>query len=672
MSQRKIRPSKLLVLGMLTSMVATPAFAGGLLCKQIFSPDASTVSERKERDVIQDNVDDVNLTPHKDMQRLAQTLIQTIEYNYGPKGLKRTTVGLDWESAKQKFLNEAGKARSEKELLFKISNFLFSFNDAHVSIQLPSSLKWTIPMQVSYAMDSNSYVLNFIDLQAAKSNLVAGELPPLGAELISINGKTPDEFRKANPALNATGNELTNKSMFGSKIFKLSEQSGISLSERENKGWNFEFQWKNADGQLVRKVTTLKYSLTGGGIIDIDTVLPATTPGVFDQLAKMLKDATPAPAPAPDKTTQEREALIKDVHNLFQTAIAFDKADTLVPPTAAPGKQLGTKYDIGQTKPLFKLPADFKPLELPPEMAGLFDPTQIFAGTFTKNGKRVALLRIPTYSITQVATAPLVIDYLIRRLEMSSDYMILDQMNNPGGAVVYSDFWIKAFVGKYDKSKHLHFRVKPTSKFLTQFRDLLLKFDTDSLLLPDKIRLPLLQEIRDQFEIVHAAYMAREPLSAPITLLPITKYMNLMLQLQLAKEAPKQGDLFADQPLHSISKPAQYTKPVYMLINQFDFSGGDATPASLQDYGRVKLVGTRTAGAGGTVEEFSSRELSLQFTYHLTTSLMYRPGNAKSPYVENYGVAPDIQFAPTAEDYVSGFSGYLDRLVNVIEQDLKK
>ncbi|MBK7960547.1 MAG: hypothetical protein IPK04_04625 [Bdellovibrionales bacterium] len=149
-------------------------------------------------------------------------------------------------------------------------------------------------------------------------------------------------------------------------------------------------------------------------------------------------------------------------------------------------------------------------------------------------------------------------------------------------------------------------------------------------------------EVREQFEIVQRAFISHENLSQPVSLLPMAKLIQgyLYLMAKFNDTTSKQGDLFAQMPEYSLTKPGVYTKPIYMVINQFDFSGGDATPASLQDYGRVKLIGTRTAGAGGTVESFSSRQGFLQFTYSLTTSLMYRPGNQTTPYVENYGVIP--------------------------------
>jgi hypothetical protein len=622
-----------------------------------------------------DNVDDVYLPSQKDLQNLARGILTTIETNYGPLKLKKTTIGVDWQVAKGQFLNQVTKLKTEKQLVALLAKLLFSFNDAHVSIQLPSTLVWTLPLQISYAPESGSYILNYIETASAQANLLQGELPPIGAVLVSINGKTPDEVRKSIPALNAAANDLTNQSLFGSKIFSMAEASGIPLSQWENKGWDFEFEWKDENNNLIRKTAKLKYSVSGSEVVGLGTLLTAGTNTSGAQLEQALKKSLDKKAfiatiPAEMKAVA---ALIGSLGELFKTQVQTELPSMETAPNSVT-KPIGTKYSIGQTQPLFKLPKDFKSIELPPDLAAQFNPSQVFAGTFTRNGQRVGLLRIPTYSIAEVWAAPKVIDFLIRRLEASTDYLILDQMNNPGGAVVYSDFWIQALVGATNPQKHLQFRVKPTSGFLSKFRDLVSSLNSIAYFLPENERLPLMAEVREQFEIVQRAFISHENLSQPVSLLPMAKLIQgyLYLMAKFNDTTSKQGDLFAQMPEYSLTKPGVYTKPIYMVINQFDFSGGDATPASLQDYGRVKLIGTRTAGAGGTVESFSSRQGFLQFTYSLTTSLMYRPGNQTTPYVENYGVIPDIALPATAEDYVSGFSTYLDRMLSLIAQDLKK
>jgi C-terminal processing protease CtpA/Prc len=90
-----------------------------------------------------------------------------------------------------------------------------------------------------------------------------------------------------------------------------------------------------------------------------------------------------------------------------------------------------------------------------------------------------------------------------------------------------------------------------------------------------------------------------------------------------------------------------------------DFSGGDATPANFQGYGRGPLIGVGTAGAGGSVEEHQHRML-VALPLRLTASLMVRPGGRS---VENYRVLPDVDFTTTAQDYRDGHATFLTRLL---------
>ncbi len=101
-----------------------------------------------------------------------------------------------------------------------------------------------------------------------------------------------------------------------------------------------------------------------------------------------------------------------------------------------------------------------------------------------------------------------------------------------------------------------------------------------------------------------------------------------------------------------------------MYINELDFSGGDATPANLVDYGRVTTIGVNTAGAGGAVVQNGST-IQLPFTFSLTNSLMLR---ANGEYVENIGVAPDVPFELTVEDYVNEFENVFERFMKEVDK----
>ena len=91
-----------------------------------------------------------------------------------------------------------------------------------------------------------------------------------------------------------------------------------------------------------------------------------------------------------------------------------------------------------------------------------------------------------------------------------------------------------------------------------------------------------------------------------------------------------------------------------MTIDELSGSGGDAFPSLMQGYGRAKLVGTRTMGAGGHVEQIPALYYS-QISLNMTKSLFFRPDGVA---VENNGAAPDFPYTITRDDFVYGYRNY--------------
>lgn len=113
--------------------------------------------------------------------------------------------------------------------------------------------------------------------------------------------------------------------------------------------------------------------------------------------------------------------------------------------------------------------------------------------------------------------------------------------------------------------------------------------------------------------------------------------------------------------------PINYTKPILILIDEMSGSGGDAFPSMMKGYGRAKLLGTRTMGAGGHVIELPNLSNS-QIKVRMTKSLFYRPDDVA---VENNGAEPDIAYSPSINDLKYGYNEYqaffTDELLKMLE-----
>ena len=276
----------------------------------------------------------------------------------------------------------------------------------------------------------------------------------------------------------------------------------------------------------------------------------------------------------------------------------------------------------------------------------------------TKDRKRVGYVRIPHYvgmgrrcfNFDSVDEAVRRFAKIIERMEDLTDVLVIDQVNNPGG-------------------------LKP---YLYALASML----TEKPLYAPKERIAITQEeVRQAVEALQYFEQVRDDDDAQFLLGGRQTLCGLPVNYQFIRffveychfiiDQWNEGKMLTD-PVHWVGMDhinpharVRYTKPILLLVNQLDFSGGDYFPAVMKDSKRVTVFGSRTAGAGGFVYWESYPNAFGVSGFSLTGSLAER---IDSNPIENLGVTPDIEYNMTPFDLQYGYAGY----VSAIQRSVNK
>jgi hypothetical protein len=591
-----------------------------------------------------------------------KSILETIENNYGPIRLKQMTVGLEWDKARAQYMQELKQVKTTSEYFNLVARVFGNLQDAHVSVELPSSLVLKYPFDFIYAEGKT--------LVATTPKKMKDCSVEVGDEVMAINNKTPATLRAELARFRGMGNENSDNAYLTSMLSQMSEKRGVPVMLFDAPIETFSFK-KASDGSAITCLMDLKPT----GVSFVDRAFHAPLVPIAKPSSKTLNQAWEQQLNQLAKSEKISQTELNQLKRLNHILVLSHKlvnlaSDQGINELASNFEFNGKKIVLGDKKPFFKLPKNFRRIKPNGLFSGLLDSANFFAGTFKRGDKTIGFLRIPSYMPENPLFMLFSIRYYIEKLEKKSDVLVIDQTNNPGGMVAFSDMIISHLVDKKDDQIHMGFKARPTQDFLRTFLELKNSIETESNT-SSYLNQTYLPKIEKEFQKVYQAYVNGDELSEPVSLRVISDYMEDMLSSLLRK--PEIGSItFLGRLVEAVtifkginlSKKIVYTKPIYMWINELDFSGGDATPAVLQDYSRVTLVGTNTAGAGGSVNEYEQGVLH-KFKFNLTTSLMYRPAN-ENPYVENYGVNPDIDFAMTESDvkdqYTTIFERFLTRI----------
>ncbi len=241
----------------------------------------------------------------------------------------------------------------------------------------------------------------------------------------------------------------------------------------------------------------------------------------------------------------------------------------------------------------------------------------------------VGYLRIPHYFFDKPEQVFKQYEYAVKILEENTVGLIIDQDHNCGGSVDFLHSILSLFIS--EPVKPMQFELLASKKEYFQFKSWI------SEIVPDSIDMKSFEKVLD-----------------------------------LIKTTWEKGDFLTTKTAIGgdelvFPNRYRYTKPIVMLIDELSGSGGDAFPALMGGYKRATLLGTRTWGLGGHVEEMPPLNFS-GLNVRMTKSLFYRPDGVA---VENNGAVPDVAYSMTRDDYMYQYKKYQKFYLKVLLEQIK-
>ncbi len=265
--------------------------------------------------------------------------------------------------------------------------------------------------------------------------------------------------------------------------------------------------------------------------------------------------------------------------------------------------------------------------------------------------KRVGYIRIPTYMpdcsrcfLDEYVDA---FAKIIEKFDSETDALIIDQINNPGGLVSYV-YVLSSMLTKtaLETPKH-KMAISQENVFFA------------AMLLPELENIKSDDDAKAAFGDTFLGY----PVSYEFVRIFIDYCRFIIEQWNKGSQITEPYHFLGMDYINPHYK-ANYTKPLMVVVNELDVSGGDFFPAILQDNQRATIFGTKTSGAGGMISVFQYPNIFGVRGFSYTTTIAERAD--KNP-IENLGVKPDVEYSLTENDFQHGYKEYANAIVSAVE-----
>lgn len=530
---------------------------------------------------------------------------------YAPKEWKGRHLGwnLDQEISRAKEQVLASESISTREYQRILKSFFQSAKDYHVGVYFHGTERANLPFVVKGTQ--GRYFLVYIDRQ--KLSKIAFPFQE-GDELLSFDGVPVAQIVESLRVAADTGVPSTDQSL--AELYLTSRRATNFLGEVPRGPVMIELKRK-ADGKILRHQMIWNY--VAEAIPEWNGLLPSS------QLLKKSENFPLAQMVSP--ITKEFSESAVDANH---------------------------PYTIG-----------FRNSYLPALGEKIWESTKesIFSAYIFRNteGKLIGYIRVPNYGCSiqdvgrsetkEIAECVKEFAEVMAKFEKVTDGLVIDQLNNPGGSV----FYLYALASTLSDQPLF----APRHRMAVNQSDVFEGIST----------LPALEKVTNDEEAqkLLGTNESGYPVTYQLVQHVIHYYRFMADEFRAGRKLTSPNYIWGVDQINP-HPTSRYTKPVLMLINSLDFSGGDFFPAILQDNKRITVMGTRTAGAGGYVNRITYPNLFGVSGFSFTASIAER---INQDPIENLGVTPDVPYELTVNDLQDGYKDYLNAIRTQISSMVK-
>lgn len=541
------------------------------------------------------------------------SLSQFYARHYTPANWKIVQFGYDLTDLRP-WLPKVRATKNDIEYVDVVIEYLAALNDGHIRYTMPSRYQAYLRFDVD--IYDGKTLIEFIS-----SAFPRREFPiEIGDELVSLDGQTSEQWITRLRRYGIGANESATRRRAADYITfrpqstipwaaQIGETAKVVIRKKDGTEVTYDIPWSKT-GAAITNLPPVGGVRTAEGTIYGQRNKAERYQALADEWGVTLE---PRVADEPEVLTareiEERKAQIGEAHPVDVGLIA-----------------------LGQITPLFAPPTGFR------QRAGMMATDFFLSGTFPLDGKTIGFIRIPSFSPANTTTALNQFRAEIAFFEANTAGLVIDVMHNPGGNVCFAQELMRYLATK--PFWGVGYWIKPTLSWY------------------------------NVFESRAAAAQAPGVQTWERTLL--TLYYD---QLAAAYAKGEETGVYpiCSSSLTTLPQDIVYTKPVMVLTNEFSVSAGDTFPMLFQDAQRGRIVGMRTGGLGGNVNDYFQTGIT-EANLRITRSLITRENPVPSPagptrFIENVGVAPDVRLdLMTAENLIGGGRAF----VNAWIEELRK